>query len=104
MKALDKQVGGDHYKMVIQPAEYVHKNKIGYLEGNVIKYVSRHRNKNGKQDIEKAIHYLQMILEMDYPESFTFSGDGIDMSEMFKNAGGGVDLGAEPDESYVNQD
>lgn len=68
--ALAVQVGGTHYKdLAIQPAEYVHKNCLGYLEGNVIKYVTRHRAKAGKQDLEKAMHYLQLLMEMDYPES-----------------------------------
>jgi Protein of unknwon function (DUF3310) len=68
--ALDIQAGGDHYKSLpIQPVQYIHANKLPYLEGNVIKYVTRHRSKNGKQDIEKAIHYLQLILQLDYSES-----------------------------------
>lgn len=66
-KALDTQVGGGHYKdLKIQPVEYIHANGLGYLEGNVIKYVTRHKAKSGKQDIEKAIHYLQLILQMEY--------------------------------------
>jgi len=62
-EAAARQVGGDHYNMVIQPIEYITKNGMGYLEGNVIKYVSRHKSKNGLQDIEKAIHYLEFIKE-----------------------------------------
>lgn len=70
MSALDTQEGGSHYKdMAIQPVEYIVKNNLGYLEGNVIKYVSRHRVKNGGEDIRKAIHYLQMILETQYPKA-----------------------------------
>ena len=66
-KALQSQEGGTHYKnMAIQPVEYIHSNNIGYLEGNVIKYVSRHKSKNGAEDIKKAIHYLQLILELEY--------------------------------------
>lgn len=61
--AYAKQVGGEHYQMPIQPIEFIVENNIPYREGNAIKYICRHRNKNGKQDIEKAIHYLQMILE-----------------------------------------
>ena len=62
------QVGGDHYKnLAIQPAEFIQKNKLAYCEGNAIKYVCRHRNKNGAQDIKKAIHYLEMLLEFEYP-------------------------------------
>ena len=62
--ALDKQVDGDHYKkMKLQPIEFIVANQIPYREANVIKYTCRHASKNGKKDIEKAIHYLQMILE-----------------------------------------
>lgn len=67
--ALDKQVSGDHYKSCgIQPIEYIHANGLSYLEGNVIKYTTRHSKKNGRQDIEKAIHYLELILEMEYKD------------------------------------
>lgn len=67
MSALDTQEGGAHYKSLpIQPVEYITKNKIPYLEGNVIKYVTRHSNKNGIEDIKKAIHYLQLIAELHY--------------------------------------
>lgn len=66
-KALDKQEGGSHYSdMAIQPVEYIAGNNIPYLEGNVIKYVSRHLAKNGVEDIKKAIHYLEMIKERTY--------------------------------------
>lgn len=68
MSALDTQIGGDHYKgMAIQPAEFIVKNGIGYLSGNVIKYISRHRGKGGAEDVKKAIHYCELILEMEYP-------------------------------------
>lgn len=62
----NKQVGGDHYHMVIEPAYFIRANNIPFHEGNVIKYVCRHQKKNGAEDIKKAIHYLEMILEMDY--------------------------------------
>ena len=67
-KPLDRQVGGNHYKDCgIQPVQYIHANKLDYLEGNVIKYITRHRTKGqGKKDIEKAIHYAQLILELEY--------------------------------------
>jgi hypothetical protein len=58
-----KQVGGSHYQMAIQPIEFIVKNNIPYREANVIKYVTRHSKKNGKEDILKAIHYLEMLLE-----------------------------------------
>jgi hypothetical protein len=64
--AYDKQEGGKHYQLPIQPVDYIVNNNIGYREGNVIKYVTRHHVKNGAEDIKKAIHYLEMILETDY--------------------------------------
>ena len=62
--AFDKQVDGTHYKeCAIQPIQYIVKNGLGFLEGNVIKYVTRHKQKNGKSDVQKAIHYLELLLE-----------------------------------------
>ena len=62
-----KQVGGSHYKdMAIQPADFINKNKLLFAEGNAIKYICRHQSKGELQDIEKAIHYLEMIIERDY--------------------------------------
>ena len=66
--ALDVQTGGDHYKnMKIQPVEYIHANGLGFLEGCVIKYVSRFRNKNGRQDLEKAKHFIDLLIQLEYP-------------------------------------
>ena len=62
----DRQEGGDHYQLPIQPIEYIYKNKLGYMEGNVIKYVTRHESKNGAEDLRKAIHYLEMLIEWRY--------------------------------------
>ena len=60
------QVGGDHYKdLPIQPVEYIYANAIGYFEGNVIKYVSRWRKKNGIADLEKAKHYIELLIELE---------------------------------------
>lgn len=65
MSANDKQVGGDHYKgKAVQPWDYIVGNGIGYLEGNVIKYVSRWRDKGGVADLEKARHYLDKLIEL----------------------------------------
>lgn len=70
MSASKRQVGGGHYaKFRIQPSEFIHRNALGWCEGNAIKYVCRHRDKNGRQDIEKAIHYLQLLLEWEYPHA-----------------------------------
>jgi hypothetical protein len=69
MSALEEQAGGSHYKdMAIQPIEYIMANNLDYLQGNVIKYISRHKSKNGSEDIRKAMHYCQLILEMQYPD------------------------------------
>lgn len=61
----EKQVGGTHYKTAIQPWDYIAANSIGYFEGNVIKYVSRWRQKNGVEDLKKAVHYLQKLIDLE---------------------------------------
>lgn len=64
--ALDMQIGGNHYKsMAIQPVEFIHKNGIGFLEGSVIKYVCRHSRKNGVEDLKKARHYIDLLIELE---------------------------------------
>jgi len=64
--ALGKQVAGNHYKdLPIQPVQYIHANALGYFEGNVIKYVSRWRKKNGIADLEKAKHYIELLIELE---------------------------------------
>tara|TARA_R110000822_G_scaffold251160_1_gene378102 strand:- start:180 stop:491 length:312 start_codon:yes stop_codon:yes gene_type:complete len=69
-KATKIQVGGNHYKdFKIMPIEYISKNNLDFLEGNIVKYVSRHRNKNGAEDIKKIIHYAELILELEYGEN-----------------------------------
>lgn len=65
MSANDRQVGGAHYQKPIQPWDYVAANGIGYFEGNVIKYVSRWRDKGGLADLEKARHYLDKLIELE---------------------------------------
>lgn len=64
--ALAVQQGGDHYKkMKIQPVEFIHANGIPFIEGSVIKYVSRWRNKNGIDDLKKAKHFLDLLIELE---------------------------------------
>lgn len=64
--ALDRQEGGDHYKdLKIQPVEFIHANGIPFIEGNVIKYVTRWRAKNGIKDLEKARHYIDLLIELE---------------------------------------
>jgi hypothetical protein len=66
-KVFYKQIGGAHYKKYkIQPSRFINENKILFAEGNAIKYICRHQDKGKKQDILKAIHYLEMIIERDY--------------------------------------
>lgn len=68
--ALDVQVAGDHYKnMAIQPVQYIHRNGLGFCEGSIIKYVSRWRGKNGLQDLKKARHFLDLLIEMESGET-----------------------------------
>ena len=69
-KAYKKQIGGLHYQnMVMQPSEFINKNKLPFAEGSAIKYICRHAAKGKEQDIHKAIHYLEMILDRDYQDT-----------------------------------
>lgn len=87
MKHSDKQVGGKHYKeMNIQPTDFIAANDIPFMEGNVIKYVCRHKFKNGKEDILKAIHYLNLLLE------YKYSDESNDISESLQEVQGGRSL------------
>lgn len=71
------QVGGDHYKSTaIQPVTYIHANRLGFIEGSIIKYVSRHRAKNGAEDIRKALHYCQLLLELEYGDACRTTTEG----------------------------
>lgn len=66
---LDIQYGGDHYKdKGIQPIEYITANNLDFCQGNIVKYVTRHKDKNGAEDIRKVIHYAQFILKFEYGE------------------------------------
>ena len=69
MSAYKKQIGGSHYKLMVkQPSEFINKNRLQFAEGSAIKYICRHSAKGKEEDIKKAIHYLEMILERDYSE------------------------------------
>lgn len=68
--ALARQVDGNHYKdLAIQPMEYSFKNKLDPAQHTAIKYITRFRNKNGKKDLEKAIHCIEMLIELEYGEN-----------------------------------
>ena len=69
MSEYDKQIGGTHYQnFKIQPSKFVMENKLLFAEGSVIKYICRHPYKGGKEDLEKAIHFIEMIIERDYSD------------------------------------
>lgn len=67
---LTRQEGGEHYRnLAIQPVVFIHANGLDFLEGSVVKRICRHRRKNGAEDIKKAIHELELILKLEYPEN-----------------------------------
>ena len=64
--ALDRQVGGEHYKnFKIQPIEFITANKLSFIQASIIKYISRFDKKNGKEDIDKVIHYCELLKELE---------------------------------------
>ena len=64
-RATQRQIGGKHYKdFKIQPIEFITKNKLSFIQGNIIKYVCRFDKKNGNEDIDKAIHYCELLKEI----------------------------------------
>ena len=66
-KAMSTQIGGDHYKdFTIEPIEFITANNLGYCEGNVIKYICRFQEKGGREDLDKAIHYIELLKEAVY--------------------------------------
>ena len=70
MSALDKQESGNHYKdKGIQPIVYIHANNLGFCEGNVVKYVTRWREKGGVADLRKAIHYIELLIQLETEQS-----------------------------------
>jgi hypothetical protein len=69
MKSTDIQIGGKHYKeMVIQPIDFITSNDLSFIEGNIIKYICRHRSKGGLDDLKKAKHYIDILMEIEYVE------------------------------------
>jgi len=64
---MNTQVGGDHYRQGgIQPIEYIYANKLGFCEGSVVKYLTRYKYKNGLEDLKKAKHYIELLIEMEF--------------------------------------
>jgi hypothetical protein len=70
MSALDVQVAGSHYKnKAIQPVEYIHANGLNFCEGSIVKYITRWRDKNGFEDLEKIKHYVDLLIELERKHS-----------------------------------
>lgn len=65
-QASKSMVGGTHYLLPIQPVEYIYKNNLNFLQGNVVKYITRYKDKNGKEDLEKVKHYVDLLIELEY--------------------------------------
>jgi hypothetical protein len=67
MNAMNEQIGGSHYKdFKIQPAQYSFANNLNWFQGEAIKYITRFKGKGGQKDLEKAIHVIQMLIELEY--------------------------------------
>ena len=92
-KVYNKQIGGTHYRQIkIQPSRFVIENELLFPEGNVIKYICRHPYKGGKEDLEKAKHFIDMIIERDYSvvpmtEEEEYRNAGITKEEAERNHG-----------------
>lgn len=66
IKASSTQIGGSHYSdMAIQPTEFIHKNNLSFIQGNIIKYVCRYKSKGGIEDLNKAKHYIDLLIEFE---------------------------------------
>ena len=71
MKASEIQEGGGHYKKyAMQPTEFIHSNGLGFIQGNVIKYIMRYKDKNGIEDLKKAKHYIDLLIEYEYGKQY----------------------------------
>ena len=72
---LDVQVGGQHYtSLAIQPVEYIMANRLNYCQGGVVKYITRYKDKGGLQDLEKAKHFIDLLIKLEYED-----GNKVDM-------------------------
>lgn len=70
LKPSDMQIGGNHYKdLPIQPAHFSEANHLSFLEGSVVKRICRYKKAKGKQDLEKAIHEIQLLIELHYGDT-----------------------------------
>ena len=88
-----RQVGGSHYKdCAIQPSDYIVANDLGWYEGNAVKYITRHKKKGGRESILKAIHYLELLLEREYPNESLPSSDADVLDRRLDAGMGGLGL------------
>jgi hypothetical protein len=84
MSALNTQVGGDHYKTLkIQPVEYIHANGLPFVEGCIVKYATRWRDKGGIKDLEKIIHFAQLLIELEGKQPATPAKTGRDLYDEY---------------------
>lgn len=91
MSANEKQVGGEHYRnKSIQPWDYIAANGLGFFEGNVVRYVSRWKEKGGVRDLEKARHYIDKLIELAAPKQEGNTVTVADIDEMFEKKGNGI--------------
>lgn len=67
-----RQVGGSHYQLAIQPIDYIMENGLDYMQGNVIKYVTRYKDKGGVDDLRKAAHYIDMMIARELEHGYDF--------------------------------
>ena len=97
-KVWDKQIAGSHYrKYKIQPSQFISENELLYPEGCAIKYIIRHRDKGKKQDLEKAKHYIDMIIERDY-------GDDAEKSKTYSFADGSLSFANDDPDIKISYD
>lgn len=83
MSALETQIGGTHYSdLPIQPVEFIHKNGLGFIVGNIIKYIIRYPDKNGVQDLLKAKHYLEILIEMEDRKATSSSSHSVPLPDI----------------------
>ena len=75
MSELDKQIGGDHYKSQYQPIQLITKLKMNFFQGNILKYLTRFKNKDGQRDLQKALHYCQLGAELNPENHSEFNRD-----------------------------
>lgn len=90
-KANDKQIAGSHYKTNMECWDYIVANDVGYLDGNAIKYLTRWRKKNGLEDLKKAQHFLEKLIELEMEKQASLDNDVPDAVKQFGGLAGGLE-------------